>query len=127
MHYFTKATPEFGRGLYASYDMRAQMMLFTDELLVLSPEDTKKIDQTDLRYYVYKYNDEKDCLALGHGTLFNHSDNPNIGYKIMEYGDREVIAFYTLRPIEAYEQLFIDYNADCKVDMAKYMSRKSVT
>jgi hypothetical protein len=118
-----KITPEFGRGLYAGTDMRAQMLLFTAELLVLSPEDTVKVNDTGLKFYLYNYDNTRDCMVLGDGELFNHSDTPNIGYKIMDYADHEVMVFYTLRPIELGEQLFIDYGADAKIDIKEYMNK----
>lgn len=120
MDYYLKFTEEMGRGLYAHYDLKPNIILFTAELLVLSPEDTKIVNQTDLKYYVFKYNDTQDCLALGDAEIFNHSDNPNIGYQLKDWDGRKRLFFYTLREIKRDEQLFIDYNADVLVDTTQH-------
>jgi len=120
MWYFVKTSPEMGRGLYAVHNLGPNMLLFTAELLVLNPEDTKKVNETDLQYYTFKYNEDQDCLVLGDGEIFNHSDIPNTCYKLIDFDGRKVMAFFTLRPIEQYEQLFIDYSADIQVDSNSY-------
>jgi len=120
MNYYLKATEEMGRGLYALYNLQPGKILFTAELLVLSEQDTKTVGTTDLQYYTFKYNETQDCLVLGDGEIFNHSEVPNIGYKLMDFDGRKVMAFYTLSQIEKDEQLFIDYAADVKVDAGQY-------
>lgn len=111
-----------GRGLQASQDLRAGQLLFTAELLVLNAADTIKVNETDLQFYTFKYNETQDCLVLGDGELFNHSDKPNVGYKLMKWGGigRLVMAFYVLENVRKGDQLFIDYNADVAVDTSKY-------
>jgi SET domain-containing protein len=52
--------------------------------------------------------------------LFNHSDQPNVGYKLIDYDGRRVMAFYTLTNIDRDAQLYIDYNADVAVDVSQY-------
>ncbi len=120
MQYFIQTTPDMGRGVFAVHDLDPEKILFTAELLVLNKEDTAKVNETDLKYYTFKYNDEQDCLVLGDGEMFNHSDTPNIGYKLINYDGRKVMMFYTLTPIKQYDQLFIDYNADTKVKVEDY-------
>lgn len=122
MNYVIHDYEDMGRGLKATQSIQTDKVLFTAELLVLSPNDTVKVNETDLKYYTFKYNDEQDCLVLGDGELFNHSAAANVGYKLMDWGNqgRKVMVFYTLRPIEAGEQLFIDYNADVRVNTNEY-------
>ena len=122
MNYFIKETKEYGRGLYATYNLVANRVLFSAELLVLSEKDTIKVNETDLQYYTFKYSSQQDCLVLGAGELFNHSDTPNVGYTLIPYGegDRQVMVFHILRDIVAGEQLFIDYSADTKVNTNDY-------
>lgn len=122
MNYVIKTYPEMGRGLEALHDLQTGEVLFTAELLILSPADTIKVNETDLQYYTFKYNDTQDCLVLGDGEIFNHSDTPSIGYKLIDWGaqGRKVMVFYALRDVRAGEQLFIDYNADVTVDVSKY-------
>jgi hypothetical protein len=118
--YHLQTTTEFGRGLYATWTINKNTILFTAELLVLNPADTIKVNETDLQYYTFKYTDTQDCLVLGDGEIFNHSDIPNTCYKLIDFDGRKVMAFYTLRDISQYEQLFIDYSADTKVKTQDY-------
>lgn len=125
-HYVLKVTPEMGRGLYAREDLLPNTLLFTAELLVLSEYDTSKVGETDLKYYTFKYNDKQDCLVLGDGEIFNHSDSPNVNYKLIDFDGRKVMAFHTIRKVVQGEQLFIDYNADIKVNTKDYVDTKSL-
>ncbi len=79
------------------------------------------INQTELQFYTFKYSDKQDCIVLGDGELFNHSDEANIGYKLMDYDGRQVMVFYTLAPISRDAQLFTNYAQDVVVDVAEYV------
>lgn len=46
-------------------------------------------------------------LVLGWGSLFNHSDQHNTEYWYDP--DRLLIVFHTIRPVEAGNQLFVNY------------------
>lgn len=123
MRYYIKSTIEMGRGLYALQDLEANKILFSAELLVLSPDDTTKVNETDLKYYTFKYNETQDCLVLGDGEIFNHSDTANIGYKLVNSDGRKIMLFYTLSPISAHDQLFINYSADIAVQTDTYKNK----
>jgi uncharacterized protein len=121
--YYIKQTQEFGRGLYATADIKVGQVIFAAELLVLSPEDTVKVNQTDLQYYTFVYNETQDCLVLGDGELFNHSDTANIGYRLEDYdgpNSRKIMIFYAIQDIPQHDQLFTDYNQDTKVNTDSY-------
>jgi len=122
MNYVIKVSEEMGRGLYALHDIASQKFLFHAELLVLNEQDTIKVNETDLKYYTFKYNEVQDCIVLGDGEIFNHSDTPNVGYTLIDTddGNRKLMMFYTLKDIKEGEQLFIDYNADTKVNTNSY-------
>lgn len=126
MQYYLKATTEMGRGLYASLGIEPNKELFKAELLVLSENDTKVVNTTDLQYYTFKYNEKQDCLCLGLGEIFNHSNEPNVAYRLIEYDGRKVMQFYALKSVQADEQLLIDYTADVKVDATKYIDKNLV-
>jgi SET domain-containing protein len=126
MNYYLKNTEVMGRGLYAANDIQEDKIIFTAELLVLSEQDTVTVNTTDLQYYTFKYNEKQDCLVLGDGEIFNHDDAPNTAYKLIDFDGRKVMAFYTLRPVLQHEQLFIDYNADIKVNVGQYMGKNLI-
>lgn len=119
-HYKITYSEQYGRELTASNPINAGEQITVCELLVLNKADTKLVDQTDLKYYVFKYNDTQDCIVLGDGEIFNHSDTPNVGYKLIDLDNRKVMLFYALKDIKPGEQLFTDYNSDVKVDTSSY-------
>lgn len=119
-HYHIKVEEKTGRGLYANYDLRRNMILAFEELLVLNIEDSARVNGTDLQYYTFVFNETTDCLVLGDGELYNHSDDPNVGYHLIDSEGRKKMAFYVLRDVKRGEQLFINYNSDMKVDTDKY-------
>ena len=120
-----KVTPEFGRGLYATRKIYANEIIEVCEILVLSPEDTKKVNETDLKWYTFVFDAStaQDCIVLGMGEIFNHADQPNVKYDLVRYGDRFKMVFASVRDIEAGEQLFTDYNRDTQVDTSQYVDK----
>lgn len=111
---------DMGRGLESSQLILKDSIVECSELLVLSEVDTKKVNETDLKYYTFKYNDKQDCLVLGLGEIFNHSDTPNVDFSIELVNGREMMVFRALKPIKQGEQLLIDYNHDIKVNTDLY-------
>jgi len=111
-----------GRGLYATQDINKGELIFVAELLVLSETDTKLVNLTDLQYYTFKYNEKQDCLVLGDGEIFNHADQPNVGYQLVKHAseDRQIMLFHAIQDVKQGDQLMIDYAADTKVDASKY-------
>lgn len=121
-----RVTAEFGRGLYATRIISPGDVIMTCELLVLSEADTKIVNQTELQHYTFKFTDSQDCLCLGLGEIFNHSDMSNVAYELVEHDGRKVMQFTAKRFILADEQLFIDYAADTPVDVNGYVNSVSM-
>jgi SET domain-containing protein len=103
-----------GRGVIAEMDLKKGQVITNCELLVLSHEDSKKVNETDLQWYTFCFNESQDCLVLGDGEIFNHDDNANVLYGLTDFNGRKLMTFQAARDIKKGEQLFIDYNADVK-------------
>lgn len=108
-----------GRSIIAERDIKRGEVITNCELLVLSPEDTIKVNETDLQWYTFTFNKDtkQDCLVMGDGEIFNHSDDANTLYGLIDWNGRKLMRFQAARDIKKGEQLFIDYNAD--VDSVK--------
>lgn len=61
-----------------------------------------------IRRLVYNWSKTHVALALGYGSLYNHSDQPNLFFTRGKNGLS--ITFKTLREIKAGEQLTISYD-----------------
>jgi uncharacterized protein len=117
--YSVQMVKGMGRSIIAERDIKRGEVITNCELLVLSPEDTVKVNETDLQWYTFTFNKDtkQDCLVMGDGEIFNHDDNANTLYGLIDWNGRKLMRFQACRDIKKGEQLFIDYNAD--VDSVK--------
>lgn len=113
---YIKKTKKYGRGVYTKKEIKKGTIIEVCEILVLSQKDTKLVNKTDLKYYVFKYNKNQDCIVLGNGEIFNHADNPNVSFKLKN----NKMIFKALKNIKKNEQLFTNYNEDVEVNINKY-------
>ncbi len=62
--------------------------------------------------YYFNWGDDGEwyAFALGYGSLYNHSYEPNAEYG-MDF-DSETIDFYCIKPITSGEEILINYNGD---------------
>ena len=65
---------------------------------------------TVLEHYLFNCKDGDRLLALGYGSIFNHSDPPNVDYRLDKPG--MVIRYYAARDIVVGEELCIYYGAN---------------
>ena len=68
--------------------------------------------QDDLEGYVYQYSKRKAAVALGNGSLFNHSDSSNCTF-YFNYRKKQLV-IEAIRDIEAGKELTINYGYDMK-------------
>ncbi|KIW12457.1 hypothetical protein PV08_09734 [Exophiala spinifera] len=109
-------TPK-GRGVFATDDIPSGTVIEVSPVLVFSEEEVEKHTRhTCLQHYTYywpsKYTTGKttmtQALALGLGSMFNHSTRAqNVGWK--RDPGVEVIVYTALRDIKAGEELCISY------------------
>lgn len=105
--------PGKGRGVFAKVMIPKGTIFETVPLLVCKQED---IIGSTLMDYVYAWTSSSVALALGYGSLYNHSFKPNARYDDLAQQRK---SFTSLRDIPAGEEITINYNGDPK-------SRKSV-
>lgn len=114
--YYILMTEQFGRAVYAEKDLKKGDSVMYCETLPLSVADTITINNTDLKDYTFTFDaeNERDCLVLGDGEMFNHDDKANVRYYLQSINGRFMMVFRTTRDVKKDAQLFIDYNADVK-------------
>lgn len=100
-----------GRGVFSCTDLSSDVTIEIAPVIILRDPEAALLRQTLLYNYFFRWGESLGTVALclGFGSLYNHSESPNVGY-VKEF-QREVIRFYTLRPIKAGEELFTDYHA----------------
>lgn len=101
-----------GRGVFAVRDFNAGEVVEVCEVLIISKKDIKWIDKTELYNHYYAWSEGRAALALGLGSMYNHSYNPNCEYKVKLNLNK--IEFKSLQAINNGQELLINYNRDPK-------------
>lgn len=131
MSVFYIAESECGREVYSNRTLSEGSLIESCPLIVLSEDDTETVKRMDLRHYTFAFNAKRDCIALGMGNLLNHSDDPNVDYRVEEcsYGGKgvyPVLSYYALREISPHEPLRINYNKDAPINLQEMKAYKPV-
>ena len=106
---YLKPSPLGGRGVFTSSPIEADSIVELSPVIVLSETDRNLIHTTHLHDYYFLWDGEGAAIALGYGSLYNHSAAHNLDYEL-DY-DFEQIRFKSLRDIAAGEELLIDYRS----------------
>jgi hypothetical protein len=102
-----------GRGVFALVDIpiRGTLVERAHAILIPAVEYAQHVSKTVLEHYVYsvpgQHNQSGMLVALGIGSLFNHSRTPNVEYRVS--AAEQMITYVTCREIKAGEELFIFY------------------
>lgn len=106
---YLKKDKKYGRCVFSSKDIKKNEIVEISELILIKKDkEIKKIHETILNNYVYSYGPKWIAIALGIGSLFNHSKKPNIHY----YKKNKKLYFIAKKDIKKNNQLFIDYGYD---------------
>jgi SET domain-containing protein len=99
--------PGKGRGVVASRRIEANEIFERAHVLVLPRKEAEVVLGCEvLASYVYGWG-ESVAIALGHGSLFNHSYEPNVVYT--QFIEEQVLEFAALVDIEEGAELCINY------------------
>ena len=103
-------SPTLGiRGVLATESIKKSRIIEQCPALIY-PKNPKIIEQTIFDTYVFDWDKNHEALALGYGSLFNHSYSPNV--RVDFDSDKKEIVFTALRAIAQGEELLINYNDD---------------
>src|SRR5579871_1660855 len=99
-----------GRGVFARIDIKKGELIETCPVIAIDEHDTSNLQETILVTYFYYFGKKKErsVVALGFGSIYNHSDQPNAMY--MEKQNEQVIEFFALREIKQNEEITVHYN-----------------
>ena len=95
-----------GRGVFATSFIPAGTVIERVPVLVLPVED---VETTPLADYVFEWGRDTVALALGYGSLYNHSYAPNARYDDVGQRTKE---FSALRDIYPGEEITVNYNGE---------------
>ena len=101
-----------GRGVFAASRLARGEIIETAPIILIPAAEWPHIEPTVLALYIYNFGptaeEEHAAIALGCGSLYNHSYTPNAKY--IKSWEEQVIRFVALRDIEPGEEITINYN-----------------
>ena len=104
-----KNTEHKGRGIFATRDFREGDLIETCHVIECPEQDTELIDRTFLYNYYFNWGLKRSqvAIALGYGSLYNHSYEPNAVY-IKDF-EKNLLIFECLKPIQKGEEITVHY------------------
>jgi uncharacterized protein len=107
---FIAETSRKGRGVFTHEAIDADTIIEQSPVIVMNALERRLIDQTLLHDYIFEWEKDDCCMALGYIPLYNHRAPSNCEY-FQDY-EQQLIYVKTVRAIEAGEELTINYNGD---------------
>jgi len=103
---------KYGRGIFATRNINKGELIHEAPVIISPSVEYKNLKKTIFVEYVFWWGEnlEECALALGYGSLFNHSYTPNALYKLNL--TQKTIDFYAHTDIKAGEEIMINYNGD---------------
>jgi uncharacterized protein len=99
-----------GRGVFARRLIRRGKVIERVPVLVLASEEVRDARSwSGLAGYCFLWGEDRLALALGYGSLYNHSYRPNARY---DDQDGPIKVFTALRDIGPGEEITVNYNGE---------------
>lgn len=109
----TSGSVDCGRGLFAARNLAPRELLHEAPCIrVPRAEYDEYCRHTVFEEYLFNAPDGSRLLALGLGSLFNHSRRPNVDYRLGRLEDNVIRFFVGHRAVQAGEELCIYYGHD---------------
>ena len=105
-----KQSASRGRGVFAARRFQAGEVIEVCPVIALSSDDVAKLDGTRLYDYYFGWGAENKgaAIALGFGSLYNHSYAPNAVYR--KSAADSTISIIAVKSITPNDEILIKYN-----------------
>jgi hypothetical protein len=104
---------KFGRGVFAGTDFAVGALIEVCPVLLLNQHESHMAWAAHagiLERYYFDYDEKHAAIALGYGSLYNHSRSPNADYS-SNTSSKEIVIF-ALKKIKKGNQILINYGYD---------------
>ena len=100
-----------GRAVYTTEVIPKGSIIELCPVIKLNPKDTALIHQTALHdfYFLWDELEKTSAIALGYGSLYNHSADPNALFELIL--NEQEIRFIALHDISSNSEITINYLA----------------
>lgn len=98
-----------GRSVFTSEQINFDDLIEICPIILIPQKDLENIHNTVLHdyYFLWGKNHKMGAIALGFGSLYNHSDDPNACFEMNEI-DKEIY-IRCIKPIIPHEEITINY------------------
>ena len=102
--------PNAGRGVFARGDIKKGEVIERCPVILVSRADTSNLKESILVTYFFYFGKSKEklAIALGFGSIYDHSYEPNATYKVKPR--EKVIEFTAIKDIKKDEEITVNYN-----------------
>ncbi|HQW11268.1 MAG TPA: SET domain-containing protein [Saprospiraceae bacterium] len=107
---YITSIPERGRGMFCSRKILKKEIIEVCPVLVIPRHQLEQIHTSMLHDYYFLWDHGQAAIALGYGSLYNHSYTPNAEY-IMDFTHSQLI-IQSLCDIEVDTEITFNYNGD---------------
>lgn len=104
-----KNTNRYGRGIFAARNIKKGESIEVAPVIVIPKTEWKQMRGSILSNYVFRWGEDK-AIALGHGSIYNHSYTPNAMY--YSNIENQSIDFYAREDIQEHEEITVNYNGE---------------
>jgi SET domain-containing protein len=101
-----------GRGVFAAKNFKEGEIIETCPVIVFPAEEVDALESIQLSNYYFAWGiaSEEAAIALGYGSLYNHSYTPNATYQ--KDFDKSLLKYICIRDIQKNEEITINYNGN---------------
>lgn len=97
-----------GKGVFALEDIGSDELIERVPILIIPASFDYEILNVDIGNYMFEWSNNSMAIALGYGSMYNHSYSPNAFYE-KKYKEKS-IEFVALRKINRGEEILVNYN-----------------
>ncbi len=121
-HIYIAHTDQKGRGVYTALEIPKDTPIETCPIITIPLDQARLLDQTTLYNYYFIWSDDTLAIALGYGSLYNHSGTPNA--RVVYDFESEEIVIEATRDIQSGEEITINYIDDEDVEHGLWFEEK---
>lgn len=102
--------PNADRGVFARCNIKKGEVIEKCPVILVSRHDTSNLSESILVTYFFYFGKSKEqlAIALGFGSIYDHSYQPNATYKIK--AREKIIEFSAIKDIRKDEEITVNYN-----------------
>lgn len=110
-HIVVKRIPKKGRGVFALKDFKEGDIIESAPVLIFTSKERRHLEKTLLNYYIYPWRSTRGAsLALGFGSIYNHSFSPNADWK--QNFRTQSMVYRAIKNIKKGEEITVNYNGE---------------